>query len=131
MRSKSLTPLGETEMEVLHHVWQLGEATVADIQARLLAEREVAYTTVMTVLRNLANKGYLHFEKEGKTYVYAAARPPSEVQHELLSGLLDKVFHGSASALLQTLVQHETLSAEERADLLSLIQDLEADDDPA
>ena len=65
MKRKSLTPLGETEMEVLHHVWDLGRATVADVQARILRERKVAYTTVMTVMKKLADKGYLQFEMDG------------------------------------------------------------------
>jgi len=54
---KSITPLGETEMEVLHHVWDLQDATVADVHERILSDRKVAYTTVMTVMKNLKKKG--------------------------------------------------------------------------
>jgi predicted transcriptional regulator len=128
MRRKSLTPLGETEMEVLHHVWQLGEATVADVREQIQQTRDVAYTTVMTVMKNLADKGYLTYEKEGKTYVYAPARPPEEVRHSLLRGIMEKVFKGSPSALVQTLVEHETLSEEERAEIRQLLESLEDDD---
>ncbi len=125
MKKKSLTPLGETEMEVLHHVWDLGRATVADVQARILHSRKVAYTTVMTVMKKLADKGYLQFEKDGATYIYSAARPPEEVQHSLLSSVLTKVFRGSPAALVQTLVQHESLSDAERAEILKMIEDLD------
>lgn len=112
-------------MEVLHHVWDLGEATVADVRARILDERDIAYTTVMTVMRKLADKGYLEFEKDGRTYVYAPARQPNEVQHSILRRLMDRVFEGSPMALVQTLVRHENLSDEERDEIRRMIDALE------
>ena len=122
---KSLTPLGETEMEILHHVWELGEATVADVQERILAERKVAYTTVMTIMKNLNDKGYLKYRKDGVTYVYSAAQKPEDVQFNLVGKLIDKVFKGSPSALIQTLVKNENLTEEERADIKKLIDGME------
>lgn len=131
MQRKSLTHLGETEMEVLHHVWDLGEATVSDVRERILDDRDVAYTTVMTVMKKLAEKGYLTYYKEGRSYVYAPAQQPDEVQHSLLSRLMEKVFHGSPSALVQTLVQRENLSDAERREIIDIIDALEAsEDDP-
>jgi len=136
MRRKSLTHLGETEMEVLHHVWDLGEATVTDVRERILEDRDVAYTTIMTVMKKLAEKGYLTYHKEGRSYVYEPAQQPNEVQHSLLQRLMEKVFNGSPSALVQTLVQREDLSDAERHEILDIIDALEAseadeDDDPA
>ncbi len=129
MQRKSLTHLGETEMEVLHHVWNLGEATVADVRERILDNRDVAYTTVMTVLKKLAEKGYLTYHKEGRSYVYEPAQQPDEVQHSLLRRLMEKVFHGSPSALVQTLVQREDLSDAERREILDIIDALEASEE--
>ena len=57
MKKKALTPLGETEMEVLQHVWQLRQATVAQVHERILISRKVAYTTIMTVMKKLSDKG--------------------------------------------------------------------------
>ena len=131
MRSKSLTPLGETEMEVLHLVWDLGEATVADVQEQLLLRREVAYTTVQTVMRNLNRKGYLTYTKDGATYVYAPARDPEEVQHSLLKSLLTKVFKNSPAAMMQTLVKYEDLSGAEKDELKKMIDEMEGADDDA
>ncbi|MFB6272287.1 MAG: BlaI/MecI/CopY family transcriptional regulator [Salinibacter sp.] len=128
MQHKSLTHLGETEMEVLHHVWDLGEATVADVRERILEDRDVAYTTVMTVLKKLAEKGYLDYHKEGRSYVYKPAEEPNAVQHSLLQRLMDKVFQGSPSALVQTLVQREDLSDDERAEIRTLIDALEEEE---
>ena len=128
MRRKSLTPLGETEMEVLHLVWELGQATVADVRARMLEHRQVAYTTVMTVMKNLADKGYLTFEKDGVTYVYSAARRPEEVRQSLLGELMQKVFKGSPGALVQTLVASEKLSEAQREEIRQIISRMEEDD---
>jgi predicted transcriptional regulator len=116
-------------MEVLHHVWDLGEASVADVHERILDERDVAYTTVMTVMKKLADKGYLTYHKEGRSYIYAPDRQPNDVQHSLLHRLMEKVFHGSPTALVQTLVQREELSDEERQELRTLIDALDDEDD--
>jgi predicted transcriptional regulator len=129
MRKKSLTSLGETEMEILHHVWGLGEARVADVRERILDERDIAYTTVMTVMKKLADKGYLKFRKEGRSYVYSAAVPQDEVQHTLLRRLMDKVFHGSPSALVQTLIRRESLGDDEQSAIRSLLDQLDDLDD--
>lgn len=121
---KSLTPLGETEMEVLHHVWDMGEATVKEVQGRILEHREVAYTTIMTVMKNLADKGYLKFRKDGVTYVYSSAQEPESVRFNLVKDLVKKVFKGSPKELVQTLVEGEKLSSEERKEILNLIDNM-------
>ncbi|SMO69165.1 BlaI/MecI/CopY family transcriptional regulator [Gracilimonas mengyeensis] len=122
---KSLTPLGESEMEILHHVWEMGEATVAQVKDRILMDRKVAYTTVMTIMKNLNDKGYLKYRKDGNTYVYSARKDPEEVQSSLVSGMIDKVFKGSTSALVQTLVKGENLSEKELQEIRKMIDDME------
>lgn len=115
-------------MEVLQHVWDLGAATVADVRERILKDRDAAYTTVMTVMRNLTEKGYLRCDRENVSYVYRPARPPEEVRHSLLKNLLSKVFDDSPGALVQTLVRNEKLTEEEREQLRKLIDALDDDD---
>ncbi len=127
MRKKpSLAPLGESEVELLHHVWEAGPATVSEIHQRILTTRQVAYTTVMSGLRKLADKGYLDFTQEGNAYVYRAARPAHEVKHNLLSHILEKVFKGSPVDLVESLVNNESLSEKELADIRSMIERMEA-----
>ncbi|MTI86528.1 MAG: BlaI/MecI/CopY family transcriptional regulator [Balneolaceae bacterium] len=122
---KSLTPLGESEMEILHHVWGLGEATVSEVQELILKERKVAYTTVMTIMKNLADKGYLKYRKDGVTYVYSAARDPENVQSSLISKMIDKVFKGSTAALVQTLVKQENLDEKDLKEIKKMIDNIE------
>ena len=128
MKSRSLTQLGETEMEVLHHVWDLRKATVADVHARILLERPIAYTTVMTVMKNLAEKGYLDFEKAGNAYEYFPSRGAEEVRHSLVQTLIEKVFKGSPAALVQTLVKYENLSDVDRQEIIDMIKRMEDGD---
>lgn len=122
---KSLTPLGETEMEVLHHVWNMGEATVKQVRKRILKSREVAYTTIMTVMKNLAEKGYLKYRKDGVTYVYSPAQEPDSVRFNLVKDLIKKVFKGSPSELVQTLVKGEDMDEKELSEIKKMIDQME------
>jgi len=122
---KSLTPLGETEMEVLHLVWEFGEATVKDVQECILEYRKVAYTTIMTVMKNLADKGYLQYRKEGVTYVYSPAKEPDSVRFNLVKDLIKKVFKGSPKELIQTLVEGEQLTQQEIKEIKQLIEKMD------
>lgn len=112
-------------MEVLHHVWDLGEATVKDVRKRILKTREVAYTTIMTVMKNLADKGYLKYRKEGVTYVYSPAEEPESVRFNLVKELVKKVFKGSTAELVQTLVQGEKLNEQELNEIRRMIDEME------
>lgn len=123
-RKRSLTRLGETEMEVLHHVWDLDQATVADVHDRISRDRKVAYTTVMTVMKKLAGKGFLNVDDSGQSYVYSAARTAEEVRGSLVGDLVEKVFRGSPAALVHALVRQEQLSDEERDEILRLVDGL-------
>lgn len=122
---KSIHPLGSVEMDVLNHVWELGEATVPQVHERIQADRKVAYTTIMTIMRNLANKGYLSFEKQGAGYLYRPAQSANVVREDLLTTLLTKAFGGSPAALVNTLVQSEALNEAQRQEIRNIIEDME------
>ncbi len=121
---KPLSPLGETEMEILNHVWEIGEASVTDIHEKIKEYREIAYTTVMTIMKNLSDKEYLKYRQDGRSYIYSAAIQPNDVRFSLIDRLVDKVFKGSPKDLVQTLVQSENLSDEERLEIKQLIEKL-------
>ncbi len=125
-----MSRLGETEMEVLHHVWALEEASVADVHSVILKGRAIAYTTVMTVMKKLARKGFLHCDSSGSRYLYTPARAPARVRQELVQDLLDQVFQGSASALVQTLVRGEQIPPGERAEIQELLMSLSEEREP-
>ncbi|TVQ67768.1 MAG: BlaI/MecI/CopY family transcriptional regulator [Balneolaceae bacterium] len=121
---KPLNQIGETEMEILNIIWELGEGSVSDVRDRMLEYRDVAYTTVMTILKNLADKGYLRYEERGRSYIYSPALKPEEVRSGLLGNLLEKVFKGSPKELVQALVQNENLSDADRTEIRKMIEEM-------
>ena len=122
-----ITPLGGTEMEILRQVWALKRATAREVHDQIEATRPVAYTTVTTIIKKLADKGYLAFERDGATFVYTAARPAEEVRQSLLTTVVDTVFGGSARTLIQTLAGHESLTDDEQAEVRRLLRQLGTD----
>ena len=130
MKRRTPTRLGETELEVLDIVWELGTASVADVLEIIRKRRKVAYTTVMTVMRKLADKGYLDFKEEGRTYLYSPGIPAEQVRGRLLSDVVSSVFGGSRVAAVRTLVESESLSIEQIDELRALVNSLgDASDD--
>lgn len=92
-RPKQLS-LGPLETEILNIVWELGSATVKDVHERILAdpERELAYTSVTTVLRRLTQKGWLTCNKQGRAFSWQPLVSRKEAQvikaHEQLNQFL-------------------------------------------
>ena len=62
--------LGDLETLIMKEIWRQGRATVHAVRNALKTRRKLAYTTVLTTLRNLERKGFLHHEKEGRTFVF-------------------------------------------------------------
>lgn len=114
-------------MEVLNHVWDLGEATVKQVRKRILEDREVAYTTIMTVMKNLADKNLLKYRKEGVTYVYSPAQKPESVRSNLISDLMQKAFKGSPKELVQALVNSDDLTSKDLNEIKTMIDNMEDD----
>lgn len=80
--------LGSLELEVMDIMWQAGEATVRQVTKVLNERRPTAYTTVMTVMSHLVNKGLLSRSKEGKRYRYHVARSRDRFLQEVSSSMI-------------------------------------------
>ena len=85
--------LGPLEQSVMEAVWDLGPTTVRDVHAVLEAEREIAYTTVMTTMSRLASKGLLSRDTSGLAHVYAAAVPRDEYGRSTVGSVLSWLLH--------------------------------------
>jgi len=97
-------------------VWELDRpATVRDVYEALLRRRKIAYTTVMTMMNILEDKGYLKKTQKDKAYVYRPATAKSKVIGGMVRDFVNRVFNGSAEPLLMHLVQEEGLTEEEIA----------------
>src|SRR5712671_5069289 len=93
------------ELEIMKVVWGLGASTVRDVYEAMLERRKIAYTTVMTMMNILEQKGYLKKTQKDRAYVYQATRPQKQVIRGMVREFVDRVFNGSAEPLLLHLVE--------------------------
>ena len=99
----------DRELDVMAVLWEVGDATVAEVRGRL--SDELAYTTVLTVLRTLEEKGHVaHREGDGRAYRYYPLVEREEAGSSVLDRMLDRVFGGSPEMLLTQLVADRSLS---------------------
>lgn len=124
MRPKSKTLTGQ-ELEIMKIIWELNTATVRDVYEALLKRRKIAYTTVMTMMKILEEKGYLKKQSGEKAYVYEAARPKAQVLKAMVTDFVSRVFNGSAEPLLVQLVKDRHLSAQDLEKIARNIQESE------
>ena len=105
------TSFGERELDIMTVLWQQSSGTVTEVQAAL--ETPLAYTTVLTILRNLEAKGFVRREEEGRAHRYFPKVKQKAAQRRALRRLVDTLFLGSPEALLAQLVDDHNLSAVE------------------
>lgn len=103
--------LGERELDVMTLLWKNTSGTVAEVQEQL--GTPLAYTTVLTILRNLEAKGFVRREEEGRAHRYFPRVKQRAAQKRALSRLIDTLFLGSPEALLAQLVDDHDLTPDE------------------
>jgi predicted transcriptional regulator len=112
------------ELECLKVLWKLGESSVKDVRAELASRRDLAYTTVMTLLDRLARKGAVSRRKTGRLFLYSALLPQDLLRRLAVGELVDSLFGGSPEALLEFLSaapgRGETASGQKRLDTVLL-----------
>jgi BlaI family penicillinase repressor len=116
-KSEQLTPL---ELEIMKVLWETGPANGQTVQQRL--ERELAYTTVQTMLNVLHRKGKAKRTLKDKAYFYRPAVSRSQVIGNAVGDLIDRMFGGSAESLVMSLVETRHLTPEKLARLNKLIE---------
>jgi BlaI family transcriptional regulator, penicillinase repressor len=108
--------LTERELEVMHVFWNRGESTVAEVRDLLAADGlDRAYTTVATLVRILADKGFLVQTNQERPFFFRPERSYEDVSRKMLGELLDRVFRGSREQLLVRLMEQKALTPKERA----------------
>ena len=107
-RKKSLV-LTDHELRLMEVLWQRGRATVADVVASL-APPPLAYSTVLTTMRTLEQKGYIAHEEEGRAFVYHPVVARDEAAKSAMHYLMDRFFGNSPGALAVTLLDDTHLS---------------------
>jgi BlaI family penicillinase repressor len=120
-KAKELT---ERELEVMHVFWDRGESTAAEVRDVLETQgRELAYTTVATLVKILHDKQFLTQTSDERPFRFQPARTYEEVSSSLLGDLVQKVFGGSRAQLLVRLFEEEKLSADEKKRLKQILDE--------
>ena len=109
-RHENPTP---AELEVLQVIWERGPSTVRQVMSALHQERPRAYTSVMSLMNVMVEKGLLSQKPKGRAFVYSARTSQARTQSEIVGDLLSRVFDGSASALVTHLLDQAKPGSEE------------------
>jgi BlaI family penicillinase repressor len=118
--------LGSAELEVLRTLWDGGPSTVREVLAHLHDRgRRLAYTTVLTFLTRLEQKGFVVSNKSGLAYVYRAKVTRERVSKSRVKSLLQELYDGAAGPLVMHLMQSERLTPEEIQALQKMLDRLD------
>lgn len=122
LKPKKTVPTGQ-ELTIMKVLWQRGSATVREVYEELRKERQLAYTTVLTMMGILEHKGYVKKTAGARAYIYSPKRPQTQVVGGLVNDFVSRVFDGSAKPLLVHLIESRDLSAEELDELRKLLRE--------
>ena len=119
--------LGEAELAVIRVLWDHGAQTVREVMGRLHERgRKVAYTTVLTFLTRLENKGFVASDKDDLAYVYRAKVTRDSVTRSRVRSLMQQLFDGAPGPMVLQLIEDGRFTADEIAQLRKLIRDLDS-----
>jgi predicted transcriptional regulator len=119
---KAASTLTPQELAIMKVVWRLEKATVRDVFDALNEQRRVAYTTVMTMMRILEEKGYLKKTMAERAHVYRPVKPRHQVVGAMVKDFVDRVFDGASDALLVHLARDNRLTEKQRQIVKRLIE---------
>jgi predicted transcriptional regulator len=124
---KKSTNLTEGELRLMNVLWKKGPATVGDVTASLANDPPLAYSTVLTTLRILEDKGYLRHSKRGRAFVYEPVIAQEEASRTALGYLVSRFFAGSHELLVVNLLKQETISRAELRRIKKMIAESEGE----
>ena|SRR6266404_5558021 len=114
--------LTETELELMTILWKLGEGSVNDVMDLQPKERNLAYTSVSTILRILEQKSVLKNRKEGRGHIYIPCLSKSDYESRAVKHVVERVFDGTPMALVRQLMDSEQLNANDIKELKKLLE---------
>jgi predicted transcriptional regulator len=120
--TKTLTP---QELAIMKVVWRLDKATVREVYEAIRERRTIAYTTIMTMMRVLEDKGFLEKQLVDRAHVYTPAKPRQQVMGAMVRDFVDRVFDGASDNLLLHLAKDNRLSEKQRRIVEKVIQETE------
>jgi BlaI family transcriptional regulator, penicillinase repressor len=122
---KRSTTLTEAELRLMDVLWEKGAATVGDVVEALPETASLAYSTVLTTLRILEQKGYVRHSKEGRAFVYHPLIDRGEARRNILQYVLNRFFDNSPELLVLNVLKEEKIDAGEMKRLKKMIEESE------
>jgi predicted transcriptional regulator len=116
--------LTDAELRLMEVLWEEGEATVSEVVEKLPKKISLAYSTVLTTLRILENKGYLQHVKEGRAFVYRPIVGREQARENAITHLLRRFFEDSPELLMLNLIEGKKVSQKELARLRKRIKEV-------
>jgi predicted transcriptional regulator len=123
-RQKTPT-LTAAELRLMDIIWEQGETTVSDVRDALSKRDRLAYNTILTTLRILESKGYLSHTKEGRAHLFRPLVSRRQARLQALRHVVGNFFGNSHALLLRSMLEDESLSAEDVEELKQMIRDSE------
>jgi len=121
MARKPSSQLTDSEQNIMRILWDRGEASVREITDILSQDKKTAYTTVQTMCKILADKGYADFHKQGKAFIYTPKITQKDARQGALTSMLNKFFGGSPEVLAQHLLQETDIDLSDLEELQNKI----------
>ena len=106
-KASYIKQLGDLETDIMSVVWEKGRVTVQDVKDALEPRRSLAYTTVMTVLSRLAEKGILERRKDGRAYIYTPSSSQDKMAGSLLRSLVQRLYDGATGKAIAHLLEED------------------------
>ncbi|HEX6636375.1 MAG TPA: BlaI/MecI/CopY family transcriptional regulator [Steroidobacteraceae bacterium] len=114
-----------SELEILHILWNRGPSTVREIHDELSKEKDVGYTSALKFLQIMTTKGLVTRSEDQRAHVYTASAPAETTKQQLATDVLQRVFRGSASQLMQHALQGRRSSKKELDEIRRLLDEYE------
>lgn len=114
--------LTDLELEIMKVIWERGSATVREVYEQLLEHRKIAYTTVLTMMGVLEQKGRVTRDAGERAYIYHPTEPRSEVVGSMVTDFIKRVFNGSAAPLLVHLAENREIRQEHLDEISKLLK---------
>lgn len=121
MRKHKTHRLGDLQLKIMKVLWQHGERSVGDVYSAISKERDLAYTTIATMLRKMETRGLVAHRTEGRAFIYRAAVDSHSVTRGMSDHFLDRLFEGSLTDLVCHLLSTREVSREELTQIEKLI----------
>ncbi len=114
-----------SELEILQVLWARGPSTVREVHEALSEKKPIGYTTVLKLLQIMTTKGLVRRDEGQRAHVYEAFQPAEKTKRQLAADMIQRVFEGSASALMMHVLAGGRASREEIEELRRLLDEYE------